>query len=53
MNAAFHVMNGVSTYLFKIFGRAWKEAPMPITLKGDTIIGNDRLDWKCCDSVLN
>ena len=29
MNGASHAMNGVSTYPFKIFGKAWKDAPMP------------------------
>ena len=41
MNGASHAMNGISTYPFKIFGKAWKDAPMPSPMKGDTIIGND------------
>lgn len=41
MNGSNHAMNGVSTYPFKVFGKAWKDASMDVVSKGDTIIGND------------
>lgn len=34
-------MDGITTYPFKAFGHDWKEAPLPITNKGDTLIGHD------------
>lgn len=41
MNGSNHALNGISTYPFKVFGEAWKEAPLEMINKGDTIIGND------------
>lgn len=41
MGAANHPMNGISTYPFKVFEKSWKDAPMNVIEKGDTIIGND------------
>jgi virginiamycin A acetyltransferase len=41
MNGSNHAMNGVSTYPFKVFGKAWKDASMDVVSKGDTVIGND------------
>lgn len=41
MNAANHVMNAVSTYPFKLFGKSWANAEMNPVCKGDTVIGND------------
>jgi virginiamycin A acetyltransferase len=41
MNGANHAINGISTYPFKIFGTAWKDAALDAKNKGDTIIGND------------
>ena len=41
MNGSNHAMNGISTYPFKVFGKAWANAPMNAISKGDTIIGND------------
>lgn len=41
MNGASHAMDGISTYPFKLMGKAWKGASMNAISKGDTIIGND------------
>jgi virginiamycin A acetyltransferase len=41
MNGANHAMDGISTYPFKVFGKAWSEVPMNVVSKGDTVIGND------------
>ena len=41
MNGANHAMNGISTYPFKAFGKAWKDAPLESINKGDTIVGHD------------
>lgn len=42
MNGANHIMTGVSTYPFKVFGSAWAEkSPMHVISKGNTVIGND------------
>jgi virginiamycin A acetyltransferase len=41
MNGSSHSMSGISTYPFKIFGHAWKDAALVTSSKGDTIIGND------------
>ncbi len=41
MNGANHAINGISTYPFKVFGKAWKDAPLDSVNKGDTVIGND------------
>jgi len=41
MNGSNHVLNGISTYPFKIFGEAWSNASLEVINKGDTIIGND------------
>ena len=41
MNGAIHPMSGVSTYPFKIFGKAWQDTPLSFNYKGDTSIGND------------
>lgn len=41
MNGANHAMDGVSTYPFKVFGKAWSVAAMNAVSKGDTVIGND------------
>lgn len=41
MNGANHVMDAVSTYPFKIFGKSWSNAEMNPICKGDTVIGND------------
>lgn len=41
MNGANHVMDGISTYPFKVFGKSWGNASMNPLSKGDTVIGND------------
>ncbi len=41
MNGAIHAIDGISTYPFKIFGKACKDAPLNFKHKGDTVIGND------------
>lgn len=41
MNGANHAMGGISTYPFKVFGKAWSDVPMNVASKGDTVIGND------------
>lgn len=41
MNGSNHAMDGISTYPFKVFGDAWRFAPMNVVSKGDTVIGND------------
>lgn len=41
MNGSNHALNGISTYPFKVFGKAWKDVPMDAVSKGDTVIGND------------
>ncbi|MGE3318291.1 MAG: CatB-related O-acetyltransferase [Candidatus Berkiella sp.] len=41
MNGANHAMNGISTYPFKVMGKSWSNAPMNVSSKGDTVIGND------------
>lgn len=43
MNGANHLINGISTYPFDIFGAGWAHAMQGKTypMKGDTIIGND------------
>lgn len=41
MNGANHPMDGISTYLFKVFGEDWSNISMNIVSKGDTVVGND------------
>jgi len=44
MNGANHMMSGLSTYPFQIFGNGWERvmpAPEDLPFKGDTVIGND------------
>lgn len=41
MNGSNHAMHGITTYPFKVFGHAWATAPMDVTSKGDTVVGND------------
>jgi virginiamycin A acetyltransferase len=41
MNGGNHAMDGVSTYPFGIFGRAWSNASVAEEIRGDTEIGND------------
>jgi virginiamycin A acetyltransferase len=41
MNGANHPLGGVSTYPFKVFGKAWAEAELSPASKGDTVVGND------------
>lgn len=41
MNGSNHAMDGVSTYPFKVFAKAWSEASMNAKSKGDTNIGHD------------
>jgi virginiamycin A acetyltransferase len=44
MNGANHMMSGLSTYPFHIFGNGWERATPPrdaFPYKGDTVIGND------------
>jgi virginiamycin A acetyltransferase len=44
MNGANHMMSGISTYPFQIFGGGWEAAAPPddaYPYKGDTVIGND------------
>ncbi|MCX7338765.1 MAG: CatB-related O-acetyltransferase [Alphaproteobacteria bacterium] len=41
MNGGNHVMDGISTYPFAVFGDAWKDVRTNITSKGNTVIGND------------
>lgn len=41
MNGSNHALHGVSTYPFKVFGAAWREAPLEVVNKGDTVIGSD------------
>jgi virginiamycin A acetyltransferase len=39
MNGANHLMSGISTYPFQIFGNGWEAEDFPY--KGDTVVGND------------
>ncbi len=41
MNGANHDMEGISTYPFQVISKAWSQAPVKITSKGYTVIGND------------
>ena len=44
MNGANHLMSGLSTYPFQIFGNGWEKAmppPEAFPDKGDTVVGND------------
>lgn len=41
MNGANHAMGGISTHPFKVMGKSWSNAPINVTSKGDTVIGND------------
>lgn len=41
MNGSNHAMDGVSTYPFKVFAKAWSAANMNMVSKGDTVIGHD------------
>jgi len=41
MNGANHPTQGISTFPFKVFGKAWSDAPLKPVNKGNTIIGND------------
>ena len=41
MNGANHAMDGISTYPFKVMGKSWSNAPINVTSKGDTNVGND------------
>ena len=44
MNGANHLMSGISTYPFFIFGKGWERAAPPpgaFPYKGDTVVGND------------
>jgi virginiamycin A acetyltransferase len=44
MNGANHMMTGLSTYPFQIFGNGWERvmpSPESLPYKGDTVIGND------------
>jgi virginiamycin A acetyltransferase len=44
MNGANHLMSGISTYPFQIFGNGWEKVmprPEDLPYKGDTVIGND------------
>ena len=41
MNGANHPMDGISTYPFKVMGKAWQNASLNPVNKGDTSIGND------------
>lgn len=44
MNGANHLMSGLSTYPFQIFGHGWEQAmppPEAFPHKGDTVVGND------------
>lgn len=44
MNGANHLMSGISTYPFYIFGNGWERAAPPLgalPYKGDTVVGND------------
>ncbi len=44
MNGASHLMSGISTYPFHIFGNGWERAAPPVDAfphKGDTVVGND------------
>ena len=41
MNGANHALDGLSTYPFKVMGKSWSNAPINVTSKGDTIVGND------------
>lgn len=43
MNGANHNMDGVTTYPFHIFEKAWGRIPRSLPSKGDTVIGNDVL----------
>jgi virginiamycin A acetyltransferase len=53
MNGANHLMSGISTYPFYIFGNGW-ERTMPsldaLPKKGDTVVGNDV--WIGYDSLI-
>lgn len=44
MNGANHLLGGLSTYPFALFGQGWDAVPfteMEFPLKGDTVVGND------------
>jgi virginiamycin A acetyltransferase len=44
MNGANHLMSGISTYPFQIFGNGWEKVmprPEDLPYKGDTVVGND------------
>ena len=44
MNGANHMLSGISTYPFYIFGNGWEKAtpaPSDFPYKGDTVVGND------------
>ncbi len=41
MNGGNHAMDGFSTYPFKVFSPAWKDASLNPISKGDTSIGHD------------
>lgn len=41
MNGSNHSMAGISTYPFRVMGKAWAAAPMAVTSKGNTVVGND------------
>lgn len=41
MNGSNHAMDGISTYPFKVFAKAWNIASMNVISKGDTIIDHD------------
>ena len=49
MGPANHRISSVTTYPFNVFGGAWEANTPPhlsqLPHKGDTIIGNDVLDW--------
>ena len=41
MNGANHALDGISSYPFKVMGKAWGNAPINVVNKGNTVIGND------------
>jgi virginiamycin A acetyltransferase len=53
MNGANHLMSGISTYPFYIFGNGWERVMPPLDAlpkKGDTVVGNDV--WIGYDSLI-
>ncbi len=53
MNGSHHILDGISTYPFQVFGNGWEKVMPPLSglaVKGDTIVANDV--WICYDSLI-